>query len=63
MFWLVWLQMRGWLCVWFGLVANEGLVMCFGLVWLRMRAGCVFYGCLNSENGPILFCFFGENQI
>ena len=41
-FGLVWLRMRagcvflfglfaneGWLCVWFGLAANEGLVVCF----------------------------------
>ena len=51
MFWLVLLQMRGWLCV------------CFGLVWLRMRGWLCFLRVFERKVGQFCSVFWREPNI
>ena len=55
--------MRGWLCVWFGMVAIEGLFVClvwFGFGWFGCKwgAGSVFWRVIELWKWAILFLFF-----
>ena len=60
-FWLVWLQMRGCLCVWFGCEWEAGCVFRFGLV--ANEGLVVFWRVIELWKWANFVLSFGENQI